>query len=76
MIVVNMNKAKLIAHNIRREMRAQEFQPYDDIISKQIPGNSFQEAEQARQAIRQKYETMQQEIDQATTPEMLKQILS
>lgn len=75
MITININKAKEITHNIRREIRAQEFAPHDEIIMKQIPGNSFQEAEQARQAIRDKYAIIQTEIDATNTPEELYQII-
>ena len=75
MIIINMNKAKDVAHTKRRIAREQEFAPYDNIIMKQIPGNSFQEAEAARQAIRDKYAVMQTQIDVAQTPEELKDIL-
>ena len=37
-IVVNLTKAKTIAHEKRRMKREQEFKPHDDIIAKQIPG--------------------------------------
>ena len=72
MITVNMTKAKEIGHTIRREKRAEEFKPLDELISKQIPGTSVVEAEAARQAIREKYAQIQQEIDQAQTPEDIK----
>lgn len=65
MIVINIDKAKQIAHEKRREARAEEFKPYDEIIAKQIPGAAQQEAEKARQAIRDKYATMQNQIDAA-----------
>ena len=38
MIKVDIDRAKVIAHNIRREERAKEFAPLDDLIAKQIPG--------------------------------------
>ena len=38
MIVININKAKVIAHDKRREARTEEFKPHDEIIMKQIPG--------------------------------------
>ena len=65
MIVVNIDKAKIIAHDIRRTKRAEEFAPYDEIIMKQIPGNDAVEAEAARQAIRDKYAQIQLDIDSA-----------
>lgn len=74
-INVDMNKAKPIAHDIRRRMRAEEFAPHDEIIAKRIPGVSEQQAEAARQAIRDKYAVVQDELDAAETAEELKQIL-
>ena len=65
MIVVNNDKAKTIAHDIRRTKRAEEFAPYDEVIMKQIPGNDAVEAEAARQAIRDKYAQIQLDIDSA-----------
>jgi hypothetical protein len=47
MITVNIDKAKAIAHDKRREARSVEFQPYDDAIAKQIPGQ-MTGAEEAR----------------------------
>lgn len=75
MIVVNIDKAKTIAHDMRRAARAEEFKPYDDAIAKQIPGNDFAQAEAARQAIRDKYAAIQTQIDAATTPEEIKAAL-
>ena len=75
MIVINLDKAKNISHDIRREKRAEEFKPYDEVIMKQIPGTEFTEAEAARQAIRDKYSVIQQQIDAATTPEEIKTVL-
>jgi hypothetical protein len=75
MISINIDKAKNIAHNIRREKREEEFAPYDSVIMKQIPGNDLTAAEAARAEIRTKYETIQTEINDASTPEELKTIL-
>ena len=74
-IKIDMDRAKPIAHDIRRKMRAEEFAPHDEIISKRIPGVSEQQAETARQAIRDKYAMVQEDIDAAETAEELKQIL-
>lgn len=74
-IVINIVKAKNIGHDIRREKRAEEFKPFDEVIMKQIPGKDLQEAETARQAIRDKYTVIQQQIDAAATPEEIKQVL-
>lgn len=74
MIVVNIEKAKSIGHEIRRAFRAEEFKPYDDVIAKQIPGKT-DGAEAARQAIRDKYAVIQEQIDAANTPEEIKAAL-
>ena len=74
-IGINLDKAKDIAHDKRRAARAEEFKPYDEVIMKQIPGNDQTQAEAARQAIRNKYATMQEQMDAAQTPEELKALL-
>ena len=63
---INLAKAKAHGHVLRREKRAEEFIPHDDIIAKQIPGSDTSAAETARVAIRTKYATMQTNIDNAT----------
>jgi hypothetical protein len=75
MITINIVKAKMIAHDRRRSARAAEFEPYDSVIAKQIPGASAQEAEAARQQIRDKYAAMQTAIDAAQTPDEIKAAL-
>ena len=70
-----IDKAKGIAHDIRRAARAEEFKPYDDIIAKQIPGTTAQEAEASRQAIRAKYEVVQAAIEAAGTVDEIKAAL-
>lgn len=75
MIVVNINKAKTIAHGLRRSARAQEFEPWDKIISAQIPGTDPVDAEQSRQAIREKYAMIQTQIDECDNVQSLKLIL-
>jgi hypothetical protein len=75
MIVINIDKAKAIGHDMRRAARAEEFTPYDNIIMKQIPGNSLTEAEAARQAIRDKYEIMQEAIDSSNNVNAIKTAL-
>lgn len=61
-IVIDLNKAKTIVHDKRRAARAAEFAPLD--IKATIPSEAAA-AEAARQAIRDKYATMQTEIDAA-----------
>lgn len=72
MIIVNIDKAKAIGHDMRREERAKEFAPLD--IQATIPAKA-QEAEAARQEVRDKYAAVQAEIDGATTPEEIKSAL-
>ena len=72
MITINISKAKVIAHDKRREARTEEFKPYDEVIMKQIPGVDATEAEAARAAIRTKYDTMQTAIDSASTVDAIK----
>ena len=73
-IVINLNKAKAIGHDMRRAARAEEFKPYDEAIAKQIPGQ-VEGAETARQAIREKYAAIQTKIDKAKTPDEIKAAL-
>lgn len=74
-IVINIEKAKKIAHDIRRVARQNEFAPLDEVIAKKIPGVNFEEVEKQRETIRQKYAEMQEKIDLATTIESLKSLL-
>ena len=71
MITINVDKAKAVAHDIRRAARSVEFQPYDEAIAKQIPGQA-EGAEAARATIRAKYATMQTAIDAAATVDEIK----
>jgi hypothetical protein len=64
MITINIDKAKDIAHNMRRAARAAEFAPLD--IKATIPSEAAA-AEAARQFIRDKYADIQIAIDAATT---------
>jgi hypothetical protein len=73
-ITINISKAKDVAHDIRRAAREVEFQPYDDAIAKQIPGQ-MAGAEEARAVIRAKYSTMQTAIDAASTVDEVKAVL-
>ena len=76
MIKINLDKAKEISHNIRREKRTKEFEPLDNLIAKKIPGTNETQIEAQRQEIRDRYAQMQIEIDQAQSPEELKSILT
>jgi hypothetical protein len=72
MININIDKAKNIAHDIRRAKRAEEFAPLD--IKATIPSEAVS-AEAARQVIRDKYAAMQTQINSASTPEEIKTAL-
>jgi hypothetical protein len=75
MITINLDKAKAIGHDRRRQQRAEEFKPYDEVIMKQIPGADHTAAEAARQAIRDKYALIQDVIEGASSPEEIKAAL-
>jgi predicted nucleic acid-binding Zn-ribbon protein len=72
MISIDMTKAKDIAHEKRRAARSAEFAPLD--IKATIPSEAA-EAEAARQAIREKYATLQAQMDAAQTADELKALL-
>lgn len=69
MITINIDKAKNIAHDIRRAKRSEEFVPLD--VQATIPSQATA-AEAARQVVRDKYAAMQTEINAAATPEEIK----
>lgn len=68
----DITKCKSIAHDRRRAKREDEFKPHDEVIAKQIPGKSVEDAEAARVVIRQKYADIQTAIDSAKTVEEIK----
>lgn len=76
MIAIDMTKAKEIGHKIRRTLRAIEFEPFDEIIAKQIPGHDLAAMESDRATIRNKYAAIQIQIDTANTPEQIKSALN
>lgn len=71
-VVVDLEKAKTISHEIRRQKRTLELKQYD--IEVTIPSLSEQ-AEAQRQLIRDKYDSIQTEIDQAVDVETLEKIV-
>lgn len=73
MITINIDKCKAIAHDVRRTARAAEFAPLD--VKATIPTEAAA-AEEARQAVREKYIVMQGAIDAAATPGELKEIIA
>jgi len=72
MITVNINKAKEVAHEVRRKNRAKEFAPLDVKVT--IPSEATA-AEAARSEIRSKYEVIQLNIESASQIEELKAIV-
>jgi len=75
-IKVNITKAQEIAHEVRREARAEEFKPLDEAITINIANpNKVAEVEAERQAIRDKYAEIQTKIDSSTTTDELKSII-
>ena len=72
MITVNVDKAKGIAHEVRRAKRTEEFAPLD--IKATIPSEAVA-AEEARAAIRAKYEGVQTSIEAAADVDALKAIV-
>ena len=75
-ITEDLTKSKVIAHEIRRSERATEFAPHDEVISLQIPGSALTDAETARTTIREKYATIQTDIDSATSVAELRTVLA
>jgi hypothetical protein len=73
MIVINIDKAKNIAHEMRRASRSVKFAPLDVKVT--IPFEAAK-AEQERQSIRDRYAAMQVDIDNAKTIDELKSIVS
>ena len=71
-LVIDITKAKEIAHEKRRAARSAEFAPLD--IKATIPTEA-QAAEVARQVIRDKYSTMQIQINSVQTIVELKSLL-
>ena len=69
MITVNIDKAKAIAHGVRRAARAEEFKPLD--VQATIPSQAAA-AEAAREAVRVKYAEMQAAIDSAVEVDEIK----
>ena len=72
MIIINLDKAKNIAHDMRRAKRAEEFAPLD--IKATIPSEAV-EAETKRQEIRDRYTAIQNDINSAPGVEELKIIV-
>ena len=72
MIKVDINKAKDIVHTQRRAARDEQMAPLD--VKATIPMYAA-DAEAQRQAIRDKFEALQTQIDSAETEDELKSLL-
>lgn len=73
-IVINLDKAKEITHAKRREVRAEEFKPFDAIVALQIPGDDHNAAEAERVKIREKYAVIKSDINNCSDIDSLKAI--
>ena len=74
-IVIDINKAKAIGHEMRRTARAEEFKPLDEALMKQITGTDTAAIEAERQVIRDKYAAVQAAINAAQTTDAIKSAL-
>ena len=72
MITIDMTKAKVIAHDVRRSVRNASFAPLD--IKATIPSEA-EAAEASRAAIRSADATLQLSMDAATTADELKALM-
>jgi hypothetical protein len=68
-IIIDLSKAKTIAHDKRRAARAAEFAPLD--VKATIPSEAAA-AETARAAVRAKYAEVQTQIDAAADVDAIK----
>lgn len=73
MIQVNLDKAKEITHEKRRDKRATELAPLDVQVT--IP-TMAEQVEAKRAGIRSKYAAIQTQIDAAESVDVLKDIIS
>lgn len=71
-VTINLDKSKELAHQQRRQKRTLELKQYD--LEATVPSLAEQ-AEQQRQIIREKYDTIQTEIDEAEDIETLEKII-
>ena len=76
MITINIDRAKTISHEIRRQRRAAEFEPLDQVIMRQIPGTDIPAVEAERQTIRDRYTQIQTAIDAAQNVDQLLTIVN
>ncbi len=70
MIKINTDRARAIAHDMRRAARAAEFAPLDEQLALRLSGTDPQAVEAARQEVRDKYAVVQAEIDAASVADL------
>jgi len=73
LVIEDLTKSKVIAHDIRRKRRDEEFAPLDRLAT--VP-SQFEAVEAQRVVIREKYNVTQVQIDDALTIEELKEALA
>ena len=66
-ITIDIERMKELAHTIRRRRRDEEFEPFDKIIARQIPGAEVEGAELKSLEIREKYTQIQIANDNETS---------
>jgi hypothetical protein len=78
MIIINIEKAKKIGHDLRRKKRDMFFEPYDKTIELQIPNEEEKrsKAEEKRAVIRVNDSVCQTKINKAKTAEEIKAALN
>ena len=75
-VAIDINKAKEITHDKLREARAGEFKPLDAQINIYATNaTKVTEIESQRQVIRDKYTTIQENIDACVSADELKTII-
>lgn len=74
-IQIDIDKARDIAHDKRREVRAKAFEPLDKMIAAQIPGVNAEDIEAERQKIRDENAQIQADIDAAKDAAVLLEIV-
>lgn len=76
MITINLDKAKQIAHEKRRAVRAEAFAPLDAAIAKRLPGFDPDLIEMRRQRVRDADAMTQAGIDAAPDAAALAEIMA
>ena len=74
-ITIDLDKARLIAHDRRRAVRAELFKPHDERIKLALPGDDVVALDAPRKEIRELDQTTQIKIDEAQSIDELKEAL-